>query len=362
MTILEECELPKINLGGNAITAVTGQMIPHEKRLEIMSEHDWEDVTLEYADALRNRSEYVNIFKIAGSGDKGRDIVALCKEPLQAGQWDCYQCKHYDQPLSLSVILLEFGKLCYYTYNGSFPAPRKYYLVSPKGVGPELTDILTIPQHDKIRHRLIAKWSDECKTLSLLTKELKAYIEKFNFSVVSFVPQQDIISTLLKSRWGIVRFGGCLPPRPIMPNLRGFSIEQEQKLLYIQALIDAYNDHKKSNDLTLDNLEIKVPDFYKHLLQSRKSFHSAEALKRFSRSITPPGTFDELIKEIEDGISDVLAWPNHTGYERVLSSVKQAKTLPLKVSLLESWIKSLDREGICHHLANKKDSVVWVKK
>ena len=359
---LESSDLSQRQLIGSADVALYCQPISHEKRLEIMSEDEWEDVTLEYADALNSNSKYIKIFKLAGAGDKGRDIAALYSEPLERGKWDCYQCKHYGSPLSLSQILLEFGKLCFYTFINEWPLPQKYFFVSPKGLGPELTDILTKPEHDKIRDRLISKWDTDCKSLCKLTSELKDYINSFDFSIVSFIPQQDIIKTLHNSRWGTIRFGGGLPIRPQNPPLPALSVEQEQKLLYIQALIDAYNDHLKRNDITLDNLNTESSKSFEHLLRSRKAFHSAEALKRFSREFTPPETFDALLKEIETGIIDIVDWPQYTGYERVLKVVAQAKNLPLTVSLLDSRISSLDREGMCHHLANEKNRVKWVKK
>lgn len=359
---LESINLPKRQLIGSADVALYGQPISHEKRLEIMSEDEWEDVTLEYADALNNNSKYIKIFKLAGAGDKGRDIAALYSEPLERGKWDCYQCKHYESPLMLSQVLLEFGKLCFYTFDREWPIPRHYYFVSPKGIGPDFLDVLTIPQHEKIKKRLIEKWNSDCKTLCNLTMELSEYINNFNFQIVSFIPPHEIINTLLNSRWGTIRFGGGLPIRQPNPPVPELSVEQEQKLLYIQALIDAYNEYLRINDLSLENLKIKSSTLFSHLLRSRQAFHSAEALKRFSREFTPPETFDELLSEIETGVIDIIDLPGYTGYERVLRVVAQAKNLQLNKSILNSRVSMADREGMCHHLANEENRVTWVKK
>ena len=362
MMKLEHLTYQHGNLVSNADTAWYGQTISPEDRLKIMSPDEWEEVTLEFILSEKNTKNYVGIYKIAGAGDKGRDIAALYKKNLEDKEWDCYQCKHYKDRLTLAQIILELGKLCYYTYKKDWVMPRNYFLVTPLELGPTLLDALLEDEHKTIRAALLNNWNKKCNSLCQLDNKLIEYIKNFDFGIISYIPPKDLIESLLNSPWGAIRFGGGLPQRPPVGKVPELSIEQEKKLVYIQALLDAYNDYMKSNDINIENLRTKSPVLYNHLLRSRTAFHSAEALKRFSREFTPPTTFKELLGEIENGIIDIVDTPFITGYERVLKAVAQAKILPLDTSILKSRVTVCDREGMCHHLSNEKENIKWVKK
>ncbi len=83
----------------------TGQLIPEIDRIKILSDLQWEEFVLEWADSLRE--QYGRVDRCGGAGDMGRDIVAICKDG--GGTWDNYQCKHYKDPLTPTDIWIELG-------------------------------------------------------------------------------------------------------------------------------------------------------------------------------------------------------------------------------------------------------------
>jgi hypothetical protein len=101
--------------------------------IQTYSSDDWEAFIEEWAEGFD--PPYAQIVRIAGPGDKGRDVVAHVTDPAQRdGEWDGYQCKHYDHALRPSDVYAELGKLCVYTLDGSFTKPRRYRFVAPFGV------------------------------------------------------------------------------------------------------------------------------------------------------------------------------------------------------------------------------------
>lgn len=123
------------------------------------SAEQWEEFVTEWASSLTR--SYAKVEHVPGAGDKGRDIICLVSEPQRAGQWDNYQCKHYDRPLYPSDVWLELGKLCFYTHNGDYPMPRVYRFVAPHDVGTTLNHLLQHP--DQLRAQLIAEWPNKCE-------------------------------------------------------------------------------------------------------------------------------------------------------------------------------------------------------
>ena len=115
-----------------------GIPIPPIERVKLFSPLQWEEFVLEWADSLREI--YHSIERIGGAGDMGIDILCICTPNNR--EWDNYQCKHYDHPLSPSDIWTEIGKLIYYSREGEYNYPRRYIFVSPQGAGTKLSNLL----------------------------------------------------------------------------------------------------------------------------------------------------------------------------------------------------------------------------
>lgn len=304
---------------------------------------------LEWAHSLKLKYELVE--RRAGAGDQGRDIVAYENKDNDS-VWDNYQCKHYPDPLAPGDVWIELGKLCYYTFIKEFSAPRQYYFVAPRGAGNKLSKLLRNPK--LLRTELIREWDNHCRTKITSTKEialdekLLAHVTALNFANIQALSPLTIIDQHRLTPWHVTRFGGGLPSRPTPPPPPATVESHEAK--YVRALLDAYEDRLK---ITLPSPDaLKDDSLRNHFSRSRREFYSAEALKEFSRDNVPPGTFDQLLDEVHDGVIDVAEAQHSDAVERVLETVKQAKGLQLSANSLVSRVLTTDRGGMCHQLAN----------
>ncbi|MGL9649951.1 hypothetical protein Q7I60_18615, partial [Escherichia coli] len=94
-------------------------------------------------------------------------------------------------------------------------------------------------------------------------------------------------------------------------------------------------------------------------LRQRERFYHAESLKNFARDTVPAGTFDALQDEIYHGVIDVCEDYHLSGFARMKETMKHATTIAVTSNPLVTSIKTQDRQGICHQLAND-DRLIWV--
>lgn len=343
----------------NAVTVapptVGNAIVPAIDLLRVFSPNQWEDFVLEWAHSLK--SQYQLVEQCGGAGDLGRDVIAFVTDD----EWHNYQCKHYKEPLQPNQIILELGKLCYYVYEKAFSAPSKYYFVAPQGAGNSLALLFKKPED--LRARLIKDWATKCeehitskKNVPLAGKLLK-FVEKFDFSIVSYVPPMDLIEQHMLTRWHVARFPGGIPPRPqcAVPDISDERFES----LYIARLLEAYSDHK-GVPLTIADLTAREPLLHKHLLRSRERFFYAESLRNFSRDTFPPRQFEDLQDEFYDAVIDTVEdTSNADGLQRVKAATEVAQRITPTNNALQQVIKVQDKAGICHQLADN-NRLKWV--
>ncbi len=329
-----------------------------QDRVRLFSADEWEGFVQEWVDSVRG--EYSLVERCGGAGDMGRDVIATVKDGK--GEWDNYQCKHYQKPLAPSDVWIELGKLAYYTLKGEYSYPRAYFFVAPHGVGPALSNLLKKP--DELRAQLLANWDKECRTK--ITKKvvvdcdaaMKAHIASLDFSIFKTKPLLRIIDEHSKTRWHVARFGGGLPlrPEPLAPP----SAPAANEAVFVGELRLAYAQHLKQDVKDLDAVLLSRDDLQEHFNDARVEFYSAEGLRTFSRDRLPQGEFEKLQDEVHAGIKDDVRGPHADGYQRVLAAVKTARALQLTSNPLTTRIHTRDRGGICHQLAND-GKVRWVK-
>jgi hypothetical protein len=314
-----------------------------------MSDGAWEDFTLEWIHSLKTK--YARVEKHAGSGDMGLDVIAFESSSME-DPWDNYQCKYYDHPLMPSDIWVEMGKLAYYTFTGEFTVPRLYQFVAPQGAGNSLSKLLRRPI--ELRDGLIDAWEKHCKKKITTTREivlddpLRKHIEGLDFQIVCAASPLTIIEEHRLTPWHVARFGGGLPERGDSPTPPDDLKAHEAN--YIRALLDAYEDRLRLALALPENLTDS--HLSAHFVRSRHEFYSAEALREFSRDNVPPGTFEKLLDEVHNGVSDVEQARHDDGYARVLAVVQQAKSLQITANALIARTRTADRGGMCHQLAN----------
>ncbi|WGR92304.1 hypothetical protein MTX20_30125 [Bradyrhizobium sp. ISRA435] len=126
--------IPDPTSAGVMLTAAqmqSGPPIDPVTRVLTYSPDEWEAFIHEWVSSLK--TDYVDVARPTGGGDRGIDIAAFRDSDLLNGVWDNYQCKHYAKPISPNVALLEIGKILWHSFNGHYRPPRAYYFVAPKG-------------------------------------------------------------------------------------------------------------------------------------------------------------------------------------------------------------------------------------
>ncbi|HEX2552745.1 MAG TPA: ABC-three component system protein [Microvirga sp.] len=344
----------------SADQAVAGPRIPPQQQILIYSAEEWEIFVQEWAHYCL-KQEYIKVQRASGAGDKGIDVAGFVDAAMLQGIWDNYQCKHYGHALYPSDAWPEIGKILWYSFNGDYKPPRRYYFVAPRGVGTTFAGNLA--DKAKLKKLLIENWDKNCRTNITDTQEIALdgeflkYVKEFDFSIFGAKTALEIIEDHRASPVHIARFGGGLPNRP-NPDAPPDEITPPESN-YVAHLLSAYADHTKKPVPDIATLKSwsKLND---HFGRQRVAFYHAESLRVFARDTVPEGTFESLQDEIHAGVVDVCDSNHCDGYERVCAVTKEARNLPITSNPLIARAKVQDREGICQQLANE-DRLKWTK-
>ena len=329
-----------------------GNRIIPTKRVELFSFDEWEEFIEEWLDLKRD--EYFFIERFGGAGDKGRDVVAQIDLKTKNYAWDCYQCKHYDQPLMPTQVYVEFGKILYYTYINDYTIPRNYYFVSPKSCGTSLSSLLSSPSN--LKDEVIKNWDKYCKDKITKTEEVKLsgsfleYCQNFDFGIFKKILPKIVIEEHSKHPNHLIRFGGGLPERE---KLNKESIPQTplgNENRYVKQLLLAYGSDSNTEYNSLIDIS---KDIYKnHFKRSRLNFHYAEQLRNFSRDNLPVGTFEDFQGEIYEGVIGTAEEEDLNGFKKIKEIEKIANNLSITSNPLKDVSVINDRSGVCHQLIN----------
>ncbi|MDD3404617.1 MAG: restriction endonuclease [Hespellia sp.] len=218
-------------------------------RLRTIESGEFEDIVCQWASGyLANSENYKNVAQLGGSKDSGRDIVAYLDDTMQT--FDIFQCKRYKEPLSPSVYMSEFGKLCYYTMIGKYNMPRKYFIVASNGIGQDLRELVEHPK--TINSQLISTWDKYCKPKRKivaeglpLTDEIKDYVENFDFTIVSEISPPTLLEQFSTTSWYKYHFGGGLRQRPRVQKPQDELESDEVTMEYVCQLMQAYSQREK---------------------------------------------------------------------------------------------------------------------
>lgn len=344
----------------SADQALQGPQFPPQQQILLYSADQWEEFVHEWVHfCLKER--YAQVQRFSGAGDRGIDILGFADSQKLKGKWDNYQCKHYNHPLRPSDIWPEFGKILWYTFKNEFKPPQHYYFIAPRGVGTTLAGFLA--DAEKLKEELIKNWEKNCSSkitdVSKITLEedFKAYVEKFDFSIFESKTTMEILEAHKQQCPShVARFGGGLPERPpseVPPAEIG-----PRESRYVEQLLNAYAEHmrKPVKDIGCLSTNSKLRD---HFQRQRIAFYHAESLRVFARDSTPSGTFDSFQENIYVGVIDTHDAPHPDGYMRVCAVTKAARDLQLTSNALIMRAEPIDRDGICHQLANE-DRLQWI--
>lgn len=333
------------------------------KRLSTFEDGDFEAFVLQWVEGYLGK-QYNEVQRRGASGDKGRDIVAWIDPPgTPSRRWDLYQCKHYKNPLAPSDFHVEIGKICHYVHGGDYSWPQRYFILTHKGVGNDLQDLIDRPED--FRASLKKFWDAQCATKIVRGSNIKLegplldFVEKADFSIIHAVSPSTLIEQHSHTKYHAYVFGTKLKARPPVPTppIEPTVTETE----YVKAMYGAFSEHLGANVASINQCvsHSYLRPAFNH---ARVCFYSAESLKEFARESWPDDTcFNAIVQVVNQGISFVMTLPHRDGFERmqkvceVAISVQVDGANPLGVPFPN------DRVGICHQLAND-GTIKWVVK
>ena len=334
---------------------LAGPRLKPSQLILVYSPDEWEEFILEWANCIS--SEYDRVKRYAGPGDRGRDVVGLVTSDGLRGEWDCFQCKHYDHALWPSDAYPEIAKIILGIAEGIFVMPRKYFFVAPKGAGPKLEHLFSDSE------QLRAAFTEALETgssLNHLTAEemriITDRLDNIDFSVFDTAQMDDVVEVHRQSRYHLSRFGGQLEVRPPSPAPPADPTPEESR--YIDKLLQVYRERCGEAEMSLADVATLV--WYRdHLSRQRQSFFSAEALRTFARDKVPPQTFESLQTEIYDGVVEIAQGQHASGLDRLTAVLSTACVVQLNENALITVSRPSDKKGICHQLAND-DRLDWM--
>lgn len=349
----------KANVLG-ADQVLLGHRFPPQQQIVLYSSDEWETFVHEWAHYCLKKL-YQQVQRFTGAGDRGIDVAGFADDRKLQGVWDNYQCKHYDHALYPSDAWPEIGKVLWYSFNGEYKVPRRYYFVAPRGVGTTLAGYLA--DAARLKKELIANWDKHCRkkitdtTEVVLDGAFATYVGEFDFSIFDSKTALQLVEDHRSCPHHAIRFGGGLPNRP-EPNDPPAEIAPTESR-YVEQLLGAYADHTKKPVPDIGSLR-PWPTLGEHFGRQRVAFYHAESLRIFARDSVPDGTFESLQNEIHAGVIDTQDGDHADGYRRVCAVTKAARDLQLTSNPLITRAKPQDRDGICHQLANE-DRLRWTK-
>lgn len=328
------------------------QLTP-EKRLFLMDDEEWEVFIEQCARQLKSEGQYIQVARLGGAGDKGRDVCGYSKDYPDEDTWDLYQAKHYEGTLSPSAFAPELAKFLWHVFSTAYTRPRFYFICALR-VGPKLHDYVMKPAEFKTW--LLEEWKsrggDFGTVKEPLTSELEAFINAFPFEIIKIKPTADLLEIHARSDKHWERFG-ILPNRGPDPEMPDSPSTDEQK--YVEALLKVYQE---AGHIPVPTPAAIPATYNKHFRAQRRLFYSAEGLNRFSRDKLP-GAFDDLINQVETGIGSELTYPHSDGMTKLHEVLRVANGLQVTANPLHARLQAGDLQGACHHLANQ-DRARWV--
>ncbi len=326
------------------------------KTIRAYPEAEWETFIREWMKALVATGQYIEVKRLGGPNDLGRDVVEFSDDKKYEGIWDNCQCKHYAKPIPISTALVDIAKIVYYSFRKEFCPPRRSNFFGPLGVSKSLELLLGHPK--KLRAYVIDHWDATCaKQITstetiLLEGKLKAYVEQFDFGRFGWVSIDEVLDDHRRTAFWTQRFGGLLPPAPAGTVPSGIGTNESR---YVRHILDAYEEYKGQrfpNPISLNDAELES-DLRLH----RERFFDAEAFAHAYRDQTEPGTVESFQNEIHDSVSPVMHGNHNDGVERLSEAMRQAaSTQP--ASILATQAKVRVKQGVCHQLANT-DRLFW---
>lgn len=320
------------------------------RHLRTMGDRDLERFVDDWI--ARKMTRYAGHQRIGQAGDMGRDVVGYLTDKRMSGPWDNYQCKQLLRQLDLPSAARELGKIFWHAARGEFSLPSAYVFVAPAGVKRDLSAMVDDP--DRFQAAMLAEWDTWCKTgivantPTLMTPEIRALIEGFDFKAVSvldaetLVQDPDVVAVL-------VEWFGHDPgkaPRGVVPDQ--FQAEEAE---FAAELLEVYGEREGRPFPDL-NAVAAHPRHGAHFGRQRRWFFDAAAFRRFYRDNTPHRYLVDFDRDMHDGVIDVYERSYPDRLERVNGVMSHASLVkPSGILGIHSEVGV--RQGTCHHFVNE---------
>lgn len=340
--------------GGN----LSPPRVSPQQLILLYNDEQWEEFIREWATALT--TTYVQIKRFGGRGDRGADVAAFKSDRGLEGPWDCFQGKHYAEPLKFSDAAPEMLKVFRSATAGEWTLPDTYQFLAPRGCGTHLNKLLSQPA--RLRDKFLTELQDPNKPFvkGLNGADLKAVValaSQTDFAMFKSVELVDALDQHATTPYHVARFGTPLSDRPAhrAPPL---TLEPTETR-YVEQLIEVYHERYPDQDIRADNVSSN-DSVGKHFRRQREAFYKAESLRVYARDAVPPGTFDELQNDIYAGVVEMVEDAHPNGWTRMTKVLNHVGTLDLQQHTLIQVADIEDRKGICHQLVNA-NRVTWVE-
>jgi hypothetical protein len=334
-----------------------GPPVSPQGRVQLYSDDEWEEFIREWATGLG--TEYVQIKRFGGSGDKGADVAAFRSDQGLEGSWDCFQGKHYAKPLNFGDAAPEMLKVFLAVHRGDYRMPDSYQFLAPKGCGTQLNRLLSLPtsMKEKFLDQLVA---GHALVKNLDAEELaavRALAEATDFTMFKSVELLEALEVHRHTPHYAARFATALKARPACDPPPDNIAEHETR--YIEQLLAVYAERHPDREFDVHTLATD-DTIGTHFQRQRVSFYKAESLRVYARDSVPPGTFEKLQDDIHSGVIETAEADHPSGFARLGSVLSQVGQLDLNRHTLITRSDNDDRKGICHQLANS-DRLAWVR-
>lgn len=335
---------------------------PQQLLAHVYKADDWEDFTVEWVRAfgLWNGRPYLRVKRMGGAGDRGADVAACLTPQGTAGEWHCYQCKHYSKALTQSDAWPEMVKIFTAKVLGEYELPTRYVFVAPR-IGQTLDRLLLHPP--RLRKDFLDAWDRADSKLGtdldpVVRLEVGDLARHTDFSMFEAADIDNILDLHATTPHHVRRFPVRLKPRPAADPAPAEQTAKEA--VYVRKLLDVYNE---KYGLSLETLvQVRVHEkICRQLARHREAFFHAEAFRVFARESVPEATYKAIEKNLYNAVVDIEDRDYNCGHDR-LDAVMDAAALhhPNPHNILASVVEVIDLKGLCHHLANE-DLLTWRK-
>ncbi|MFM9632833.1 ABC-three component system protein [Streptomyces galilaeus] len=322
------------------------------------SDEQWEDFTVEWVRALGH--PYVLVTRMGGAGDRGADVAACLTRQGTNGEWDCYQCKHYEEALRPADAWPEIVKIFVAKVLKVYELPTRYVFVAPK-IGSYLTRYLANPA--TLKEEFFKAWNKADSRLGAdldagVRTAVEALAHATDFSMFEARDIDWIVELHRTTPHHARRFPTPLRPRPAVE--RPPSEQRAYEAVYVQKLLAAYNEKYGLQLQTLQEAREHART-QQHLARQREAFYSAESLRVFARESVPVETYEAVETDLFEAVIQAEEREYDLGYERLTAVLDAAVNhQPNPANILAPVITVRDRKGLCHHLANDHQ-LTWCK-